>query len=293
MIKFDSYVIRYSEIALKKGNRHLFEKKLVENIKKQIKNSKKSYSKVLRPTGRILVDSNDELNLKNIFGISSFSRAIKVPIEKDNFDNIKKIIPFFAKRLIQDKDKKSFRISCQRTNKNLKFTSVDVEKEIGALFFDQTKKKVQLKNADYELIIELVNNDAYITDEKIRAHNGLPVGIEGAVYGLIDSEEDILACWLVMRRGCNIHPITLTNKSKKDLKFLNKYSPYPLSLMKVKSLAEIEKKDGVHPIIVTGESIKGIKTFNNNIEKGFIKLTPLIFWSKNQIKKKLKEIEEK
>ena len=85
-------IIHYDEIAVKLGNRPWFERQLVQNIKKQLKDLK--YSKVQKFSARIFVNdinpkkSNLYLEtLQNVMGVSSVHGMINI---SSDLDTIKK-----------------------------------------------------------------------------------------------------------------------------------------------------------------------------------------------------------
>ena len=84
------YIVRYAEIALKGKNRNFFEKKLARNIKECLKKNKIGYEKVVRLRNRIIIYSRENCDaVRNVFGISSLSKAIEIEPE---MEMIKKVI---------------------------------------------------------------------------------------------------------------------------------------------------------------------------------------------------------
>lgn len=282
-IKFDSYIVRYSEIALKKKNRSFFERKLIDNIKRQAYFQKKVIKNVKRPRGRVIFESKDEVDLTKVFGISSYSRAVKADLE---MEKIKKMSQKF---IINMKEKDSFRISCQRLNKKFRKLSPEVENEIGKFVHEKSGKKVRLKDPDYELMIEIIDENAYLSDHKIRAHAGLPYGVEGALFALIEDEKSVLASWMMMKRGCKIIPFAKDKKDhEKQMAILQKYSPEILDLKRINKFDDLDdlKKRFKINAIVTGHTLEDKK----NLDTVLVNFSPLIFMDKKEISNKLDEI---
>ncbi|PIU21153.1 MAG: hypothetical protein COT15_03890, partial [Candidatus Diapherotrites archaeon CG08_land_8_20_14_0_20_34_12] len=68
--------------------------------------------------------------------------------------------------------------------------------------------KVNLKNPDKEIFIEIRNDDFYLYSSESNGYNGLPVGVEGHVGILCNNkEEDLLAALCMLKRGCSIYCI--------------------------------------------------------------------------------------
>ncbi len=184
-------VVHYSEIALKGKNRPLFEKKLVENIKKAI-----GSDKVRRVTGRIFVykDDNDTINsLKKVFGIAWFGKAYKLDRDEGllkNFlrENLKgiKTVKFNVKRHDKNYPKTSWELNLEL----LKF----LKRELGILFSKNPEKIIE---------IEILEDSFLVVFEKIKGPGGLPVGISGKVLVLLSGGIDsAVASYMIMKRGC-------------------------------------------------------------------------------------------
>ena len=240
---------RYGEIALKGGNRVVFENKLVENIKKCLEqnNIKADVRKVL---GRLLIDADKNAiqYLQNVFGIVSLSDSVVVELD---FQKIKDK----AVEVIKEKNAKTFRISARRIEKNL-IPSQEMNIELGAYVIEKLGLKVNLKNADVDLQIEIIDK-AYIFTDVVQAVGGLPYGIEGRVIALIEDKAGLQAAFLAMKRGCDIIPVAF---KQQDIGILQKYAPKKLELNVLKK-DEIEdfakQKDA--KAIVTSETLKTLR----------------------------------
>jgi len=192
----DTVIVRYGEISLKGDNRGFFEKKLVENIKKQLQENRISYSSVARPRGRIIIETNQKCScLKNVFGITSFSHATSTEPETRA---MKKAALPLIKKLAKNK---SFRVTTQRVDKSIQLRSNDIDREIGSFVVDKTNAKVDLTGFDFELGIELFNSKAYLFTERIQGPGGLPVGVEGTVL-VLKGRDSAKAAMLMQKRGC-------------------------------------------------------------------------------------------
>lgn len=200
---FDCVLIHYGEIGLKGLNRPQFEKKLIENIKKAIKGC--SY-KAIRKIHRIIIIELDKKSdvekikeaLKCVFGIAWFALCFKT---KANIEEIKRII--LEKIKIESGIK--IKITTNRADKSLPFTSNDVNKAIGHFLVKNFNVAVDLKSPKLEIFIELVDGKAYVFLEKIKGLYGLPVGTSGKVLHLLSGGIDSpVAAWLLMKRGCEV-----------------------------------------------------------------------------------------
>ncbi len=198
------FIVHYAEIGLKGKNRKRFEDQLINNIKHSLKGT--GIKSVNRIAGRILIElgSKPKLEqiieqLRRVFGVSHFSPAVKT---KAKFDEIKAVALNFAKNLDWD----TFRVTTRRSNKLFPMNSMEVSREVGAYILDNSDdKKVKIKDPDLEIQIEIVDQEAFVFADKIRAFGGLPVGSSGKVVSLLSGGIDSpVASWRLMKRGCEV-----------------------------------------------------------------------------------------
>lgn len=199
-MKYDLIIVRYGEIGLKaKETRRRFENTLVNNIKNAI-NSCQISNKIKIERGRIFVYTDQITKtvsiLQKIFGITSISPAIHIKSEMD-------LMSDFSVNILKKKlsVKKTFALRVTRTG-NHNFNSQDVAVKLGNDIARETKASVNLTNSDFELFVEIRNENAYFFMEKKRGTGGLPLGTQGKVITLIDKPSSMLAAWYLMRRGC-------------------------------------------------------------------------------------------
>ena len=195
-------LVRYGEIALKSDQtRKWWNKTLLSNMKDCLEKNNISYSSITVVLGRFIVYTEDTKNasiaLKNVFGITSLSPAIKMEAD---FEKIKE------KSLEMSKDMgKRFRISARRITKEFPMTSNEVNELLGAYIKEKLNLEVSLTKYDFEVGIELLEDYAYLFTERIEAFGGLPVGVQGDVICLVSSGIDSpVAAWLMMKRGCKV-----------------------------------------------------------------------------------------
>jgi len=264
------YIIRYGEIALKGKNRIYFENKLKENIKIFLNNKGMNYTKLERKRGRILLFTEEDCGwLKNIFGITSISRATKARADIND-------IKTSAYNLIKNKRFNSFKINAKRLTKDFKLGSMQINNELGDFIKGKTKKKVNLDNPGLEIGVEIIEDNAYIFDNKVNCFGGLPVGTQGKVIALIQDRNSLVVCFLMMKRGCSVKPVAF---KEKDITLLKKFSPYPLNLRIIKNIKDIENIDEKARALVVSQTLKNF----NQIETGLPILRPLVGFSRKDI----------
>ncbi|MBN2000617.1 tRNA 4-thiouridine(8) synthase ThiI [candidate division KSB1 bacterium] len=211
------FIIHYSEIGLKKGNRGFFEHKLKVNIVYAL-----SDICIAQPHfdfGRILLPVDDVTHvpaitdrLANVIGIAHYSVASQgdpdVEVLKEQvFDRMK--------HLRFD----SFRIETRRADKTYPLNSMEVNRIVGARIHLGLGKKVVLDSPDVTCNIEIFNKKLFFSCERRNGYGGLPVGSSGKVVSLLSSGIDSpVASFRMMTRGCRVifvhfHSFPFTEKS--------------------------------------------------------------------------------
>ncbi len=245
-------IVRYSEIGLKGKNRIVFEKRLINNIRDCLKKNKVKYEKIDRLRGRIIIFTKQKLNcLKYVFGISSFSLALKLESDVNEIEKAVELI-------IKERKFKTFRVSAQRLNKDFSLTSPEIERTIGSFVCEKFNKNVSLKNFDLEIDIEILNK-AYVFTERVKGLNGLPVSVEGKVVSLIEDKNSLLASLLIMKRGCSVIPVSL---KKTDINLIKKFAygfePELIIIKNIKEIDNIAKEHDARAVVV-GQTLKNFK----------------------------------
>ncbi|HMF29891.1 MAG TPA: tRNA uracil 4-sulfurtransferase ThiI [Candidatus Lokiarchaeia archaeon] len=197
-------VIHYAEIGIKKGNRAYFERLLSQNIRQKVG------KKPLRHYGSLIVENIKEEEVEPLLyeisrtpGVANLSIAQKSDLSVDAFiQTIEKFI----------ESDKSFKIITRRSNKSFELTSEDVNRAVGEYFFN-LGYVVDVHNPEQRIFIEIVDQNAYIYNSKVKGIGGLPSGTEGKALALISGGIDSpVAAFLMAKRGCKVHLIHFHNE---------------------------------------------------------------------------------
>jgi thiamine biosynthesis protein ThiI len=199
-------IVHYHELALKGRNRNLFEQQLVRNIHLALKDLGIRRIENLRSRIRVLLPTNADISevrerLRRVCGIANFSFAntVSLDVGEPRLDEL-------SAAVIEDLRFKSFatfRVTAKRADKRLPMTSMDIERSVGAAVCDALGKKVNLKNPDLTIYLELLTKEAYCATEKVQGPGGMPVGVSGKVTCLISGGIDSpVAAYRMIKRGC-------------------------------------------------------------------------------------------
>jgi thiamine biosynthesis protein ThiI len=210
-VKFDSVIVRFGgEIGIKgKWTRHTYKKLLLKNIKKVLKHYNIPYEKIIRKYGRIYIKTKNAQETASKltwgFGVSSVSPAVETTSGMNEV--VQKAVEL-AEAIL--KSGSSFAVRCHRVGEH-SYSSIDICKEAGKQILANLKKrnlKVDLKNPQFTVGVEVRDEYAYIFAETLKGVGGFPLGSQPKVICLLSGGIDsAVACWLAMKRGCPIIPV--------------------------------------------------------------------------------------
>ena len=199
----DSVLIRYHEIALKKGNRRYFIELLKRNLISAVKDL--GIKEIRSLPARLLLtfkaDFDSEVlteRIRNVFGVANFSMVERTPRDLETL----------RARILESLDGSrfsSFRIDTQRGDKTFALKSPEINRQLGAAVKNQTGARVDLTNAELTVTVEILPRDAFFGFNKIAGPGGLPVGASGRVVALISGGIDSpVGAYRMMQRGCRL-----------------------------------------------------------------------------------------
>ena len=201
-------IIKYGEIILKGLNRPLFEDRLLKNIRYKLKGI--GDFKITKYQAAVYVESEDENfdfdeameRLKKVFGILYICKA--QCCEKDMEAVKKKALECYEMSYSAGK---TFKVEVKRQDKRFSLKSPEIQKKVGDYIFTKHFKdaKVDVKNPDITVMIEIREEGAYVYANKVAGPGGLPLGINGKcslmLSGGIDSP---VAGYMIAKRGVEL-----------------------------------------------------------------------------------------
>ena len=199
----DSVLIRYHEIALKKGNRQYFTELLKRNVLAAVKDL--GAKEIRSLPARLLLTFKKNVDpalaverISRVFGVANFSL-----VERTTRD-----IDALRSRILESVDEihfGSFRIETQRGDKTFPLTSPEINRQLGAAVKEKSGARVDLTNPEFTVTVEILPRDAFFGFNKIAGPGGLPVGASGRVVALISGGIDSpVAAYRMMQRGCRV-----------------------------------------------------------------------------------------
>ncbi len=203
-------LIKNGELALKGLNRSTFEDVLIKNIRKRIKMlGEFEYRKEQSTVAVVPMDDYidmDEVSdrISRVFGIAAYSRALQV--EKDMGVILENAPKYLADQL---KNAKTFKVEGKRADKKFPLKSPEISAEVGGAILSQFPHlKVDVKNPEILVTIEIREKFAFIRGNQTKGAGGMPTGTAGKsailISGGIDSP---VAAYMMAKRGLVLNAI--------------------------------------------------------------------------------------
>jgi len=215
-------LIRYAEIGLKTSHvRSRFENRMKDNLI-QMFAADGVEALVERGEARFYVQASDlqkaARSARKVFGVASISIAETCDADMDSICAC--AAEYSKSRMVKGK---TYAVKARRAG-NQKFTSMDVGRAVGDAIWNANLDKdpaVNLSKPDIVFYVEVRPKTAYVFQDYIEGHAGLPIGTQGHVLATINDDRGILSAWLMMKRGCKVNVRTTV-----DVSLLKAYDPY-------------------------------------------------------------------
>ncbi len=203
-------LIKNGELALKGLNRSTFEDILIKNIRKRIKplgefEYRKEQSTISVVPMEDYIDMDEVSDrISRVFGIAAFSRALQV--EKDMYVILENAPDYLSEQLI---DARTFKVEGKRADKKFPLKSPEISAEVGGAILSKFPHlKVDVKNPDILVTIEIREKFAFIRGNQTKGAGGMPTGTAGKsailISGGIDSP---VAAYMMAKRGLVLNAI--------------------------------------------------------------------------------------
>ena len=205
---YQSFLIKYAEIAIKGKNRHLFEDALVSQICHALREVDGEFN-VRKEQGRIYVEAESEFDyeetveaLQHVFGIVGICPVIMA--QDEGFDALAQMVVAHVKEVYGDKSL-TFKVDARRARKNYPMTSMEINAELGGRILDACPNmSVDVHDPDVMVHVE-IRNQINIYSSEIPGPGGMPVGTNGKAMLLLSGGIDSpVAGYMIAKRGVSI-----------------------------------------------------------------------------------------
>lgn len=194
---------RYAEIALKGGNRPVFERALVRAAARRLPAHSRLELRGSRLLARLPAHVPVEAGLEALqrcFGLVSVQPAWRLPRPAD-LEAITVEALAVARRAQAD-GAQTFKIVASRTDKTFPANSLELNRTIGAAVLEATGLRVDVHHPDVQVGIEVREDAVYFWGRSLPGPGGLPTGTAGRAMVLLSGGIDSpVAAYLAAKRG--------------------------------------------------------------------------------------------
>ncbi len=205
-MNYDLLLLRFGEFTLKGKNRARFEKAVLKHVRALLQAFPQAV--IQREFGRLYIVLNGESGeemievLQKVFGITSISpvKLAKLDVE----DIASKAVALMQELNLPEEA--TFKVNARRVWKEFPHSSHELNHLIGAPVLRSCPGlKVNVREPDVELRLEVREQGAYLFCEVIPAAGGYPLGTNGKAMLLLSGGIDSpVAAWSAMRRGLEV-----------------------------------------------------------------------------------------
>lgn len=236
-MKYQTFLIKYAEIAVKGKNRYIFEDALIHRMRQVLKTVDGEFA-VSKTQGRVYVDCKSDYDydeviaaLQTVFGINAICPVVK--IENEGFEKLTEAVLRYVDDEYPDKNR-TFKVFARRADKSFPVRSTQMNEELGASILDAfPEMKVDVHKPEIELYVE-VRENIYIYSKQIPGPGGMPLGTGGKAMLLLSGGIDSpVAGYMVSKRGVKIDavyfhapPYTSERAKQKVVDLARKISKY-------------------------------------------------------------------
>lgn len=208
---YQTFLIKYAEIATKGKNRYLFEDALVKQIARALRRVEGNFW-TEKGSGRIYVHAQKEYDfdevvdaLQHVFGVVGICPVVVV--KDEGFDALAEQVIAYMAEAYPDQER-TFKVLCRRVRKTYPMESNDVNAKLGEVLLQAFPKlHVDVHQPDILLKVE-IREKIYIYSRTIPGAGGMPVGTAGKAMLLLSGGIDSpVAGYMIARRGAQIDAV--------------------------------------------------------------------------------------
>ena len=199
-------LIKNGEMALKGLNRASFEDTLIRTLRKSLRVCGQAVIRKAQSTVYIEPQENFDFEracelVSKTFGIAGFSRAAMC---EKSLQSIQETACVYFESVLSGA--KTFKVEAKRSDKQFPLKSPELAAEVGgALLSHFPHLKVDVKQPEVTVYVEIRDFGAYVHSAQIKRAGGIPVGTGGRAAILISGGIDSpVAAWMMAKRGIQL-----------------------------------------------------------------------------------------
>lgn len=263
-------VAAYGEIALKRKNRPVFQRRLLNNMRRAL--AGEPVTRINHVESRYLVwlEGFERAEacadkLARVFGLRWISPAVSIGRDELG-DDLAHVSAVAATLAVRDVGRAAtFKVETRRSDRSFPLTSQQVNALVGRTVGAAVGLPARMQRPDFTVHVLVLRERVLVFTGKREAACGLPSGSGGRVCCLLSGGIDSpVAAWMLMSRGCRptlVHVHTGRTAAEADLdkivalaRVLAAWSPQPLTLWLVPVVPyetrAIEHVDDAHDMVM-------------------------------------------
>lgn len=204
-MQYSEIMVRYGELSTKGKNRKDFIRQLGKNVKYALHQFDDLNITAQHDRLHVQLNGTDATpvmaRLKGVFGIENFSPVMKVEKTKEAmFEGALALVDS------QYEPGMTFKINTKRQDHQFEWDTNQINDQLGGHILRQIPgSRVQMKNPDITLRVEVRLNGIFLSSETIDGAGGLPVGTGGKAAMMLSGGIDSpVAAYLGMKRGVKL-----------------------------------------------------------------------------------------
>lgn len=198
-------LIKYGEIILKGLNRHIFEDKLVRNIRQAIGNAAHVYKSRATIYAEPREGEDVDVLVQKIMKVFGVVYVIRAAVCEKEFESISETVRSY----VDLSGYKTFKVETKRADKTYPLSSPEVSAELGGRILEANHHlSVDVHNPEITVHVEIREAGAYVYAGKKRGPGGMPTGSAGKVMLLLSGGIDSpVAGYMMAKRGVSMDAV--------------------------------------------------------------------------------------
>lgn len=221
-----SWILRFGELGLKsKVVRRSFQRSLRKNLLRLAENSSVPLIRDRLRDSDVIYSSAPTEIVEDLIchglGIVAIDRVVELSTDHD---------PELISKLLLERDERigqqrTFGVRIKRLGKKGEWDSQSYACALGAALIEQDPSLVvDLSNPEWWVKIILEPSRVSLIEKRIQGPGGLPAGAQGDVLAQLQTKEDAMSSFLIMRRGSRVIPIM--DSKPEFIELLLKWDPF-------------------------------------------------------------------
>lgn len=233
-MEYSQILVRFGELSTKGKNKMTFVRRLAKNIELL------AGAKPTITFDRIYLNYSEETmkNLQYVFGIYSYSPVVSIPTELEAIEKT-------VMAMVPKCEGKTFKVSTKRNYKGFPMTSDEINNHFGGMILKNFPHlKVDVKNPDFKVEIEIREKSTYVFAERVLGLGGYPTGINGRVLHLMSGGIDSpVAAYELMKRGLHVDFLNFVTPPFTDQRTVDKVNDLIKYLVKFQGEATVYRSN--------------------------------------------------